>query len=779
MAEAEGETRDSGGRPARRARLEGRLNLPRSMAPFGLAIAVLALSYFAVSSTPKLPKLLVSWLAVVAILLSVACAWSGRRWVLVFLLLVVAGMGVLFRQNFPPDPYTLVTHVVGFSFLGYVVGAAALVVLCALPFIEPAKAGALIFSGTTALVIGNAFMEKMGEQPLDSVAAVATPAAAAPQEDLSVIVPNELVWAGQPTQPHDIIEYTYTPNVTFKNFYPSNPRGYFEPEPVYGPIDMRMGTLSLAGGSRGIVKQPKEPKGVVRVEPAKLTGDGSWSLGLQYHTIPVLADRPYLVRFRARADRARTMDLELLNRHDKYQRLCPLASVQLSEEWREFADVAVPKAGTKDSVLTFKLGNDTAPVEITNLSVVPGSRMLDGWVDMRNWRLHESKAAKGVLQLPQEDHGSVRLEIQRPEGAKPWDLQLNHDLFELKEGASYYGVVRARADRPRSFNIVAVAPKRSWANLGLGWNIEATPEWRYHGVQFKATADEREGILAVNAGENDAPIEFADMRLWVEPSAADTPSPVHYGVTYKLNGDGFRDRDHALEREGAVVRIACLGDSFTFGQGVHEPDTFTRRLERILNEERQVSEPRYEVFNYGVCGYSTKQERQSFELFAAKYKPDVVVVTMVHNDNLSYKEEEELGMHAPPATGRLVGSLQQQINWLKNDEVGYEVCVTELKTLDGLCRGQGARLAAVIFQNDDKGDNWKKMVATVTEGLASTEIPLMNLKDALCPLPFGVQRVHPVDPHPNNIAHAIAAREIAAFLKSKGLLSPASLARRP
>ena len=75
-------------------------------------------------------------------------------------------------------------------------------------------------------------------------------------------------------------------------------------------------------------------------------------------------------------------------------------------------------------------------------------------------------------------------------------------------------------------------------------------------------------------------------------------------------------------------RVLVLGDSFTEGQGVKEPDTYPRVLEARLNSPNG---PRWEVRN---CGRRGADFPLLFELFEQilSYEPDVIVYGMVLND---------------------------------------------------------------------------------------------------------------------------------------------------
>src|SRR5262245_7988462 len=51
------------------------------------------------------------------------------------------------------------------------------------------------------------------------------------------------------------------------------------------------------------------------------------------------------------------------------------------------------------------------------------------------------------------------------------------------------------------------------------------------------------------------------------------------GVTFQINSLGLRGPETSANKAEGTFRILCLGDSFTFGAGVREEDTFARRLQ--------------------------------------------------------------------------------------------------------------------------------------------------------------------------------------------------------
>ncbi|MBP9864913.1 MAG: hypothetical protein KBC91_00775, partial [Candidatus Omnitrophica bacterium] len=87
------------------------------------------------------------------------------------------------------------------------------------------------------------------------------------------------------------------------------------------------------------------------------------------------------------------------------------------------------------------------------------------------------------------------------------------------------------------------------------------------------------------------------------------------------NSVGFRGkRDTSVEKPESVTRILALGDSFTFGFGVADDETFSRRLEE--------TQPSVEVLNTGVPGYGIDQVLMLYRTLGRKYHPDVVLVNV-------------------------------------------------------------------------------------------------------------------------------------------------------
>lgn len=87
-------------------------------------------------------------------------------------------------------------------------------------------------------------------------------------------------------------------------------------------------------------------------------------------------------------------------------------------------------------------------------------------------------------------------------------------------------------------------------------------------------------------------------------------------------------------------RIAVLGDSYVFGHGVEEEETFTARMRELR--------PDWEVLNFGVTGYSTDQELLLLENVVLPLEPDLVLVCLYRNDILDNGQATAWGLYRKP-----------------------------------------------------------------------------------------------------------------------------------
>lgn len=99
-------------------------------------------------------------------------------------------------------------------------------------------------------------------------------------------------------------------------------------------------------------------------------------------------------------------------------------------------------------------------------------------------------------------------------------------------------------------------------------------------------------------------------------------------VVHAVNEHGYRGPARAMQGGGAL-RIAALGDSFTFGQGVDERDALPAALEAELRERVDAD---VEVLNFGVPGLNLDEAIDQYRYFARRWQAQVVVLFLFEND---------------------------------------------------------------------------------------------------------------------------------------------------
>jgi len=102
------------------------------------------------------------------------------------------------------------------------------------------------------------------------------------------------------------------------------------------------------------------------------------------------------------------------------------------------------------------------------------------------------------------------------------------------------------------------------------------------------------------------------------------PTAVH-----RVNSMGYRGPERPLRADPGVVRLAALGDSFTFGVGVGDEDSLPAALERAV---RRQGLPAVEVLNFGIPGYNLDEVIDQYVYFARRWKPRAAVYFVVNND---------------------------------------------------------------------------------------------------------------------------------------------------
>ena len=149
-----------------------------------------------------------------------------------------------------------------------------------------------------------------------------------------------------------------------------------------------------------------------------------------------------------------------------------------------------------------------------------------------------------------------------------------------------------------------------------------------------------------------------------------------------LNSLGFRGDEMPVVKPTGTVRIACIGDSWTFGMPVGQDQSYPARLLTWLRKEHPGTT--YEIQNFGVLGYSSFQGLQLLKSRVLAFHPDIVVIGFGMNDSevAGYRDKDIVGGggERPSLRARFTSSLKDAAQSLESYKLlKYEALVLRFR----------------------------------------------------------------------------------------------------
>ena len=123
----------------------------------------------------------------------------------------------------------------------------------------------------------------------------------------------------------------------------------------------------------------------------------------------------------------------------------------------------------------------------------------------------------------------------------------------------------------------------------------------------------------------------------------------------QINRLGFREREINPIRPEDVYRIAVIGDSLTYGQGIEENKRFTNLLEQYLNKSGMNG--RYEILNFGRPGTETVDHIIILKEFVIDIQPNFVLLQWYVNDAEGHNKDGRPWFHRLIPSDMIVGFL--------------------------------------------------------------------------------------------------------------------------
>jgi hypothetical protein len=268
----------------------------------------------------------------------------------------------------------------------------------------------------------------------------------------------------------------------------------------------------------------------------------------------------------------------------------------------------------------------------------------------------------------------------------------------------------------------------------------------------------------------------------------------HRWNTYvRYNHLGFREQEFKDDKPAGVYRIAAVGDSLTFGQGIDRDARFSDRIEHALN--RKPGKLRYQVLNFGKPGAETVDEVDILNKYVIPAHPDFVLLQWFTNDPEGRNKSAQPVPHRLFPENLVRGSvllyllqkefaaLQRQFDWIGSYQ---EYMMTRfkdpsspdsraardaLRTFVTQCRKHGISVGIVVFSDSYYSDNSLEFITDRVLTFCNDEkITCVDMRGPLAPYHNSIKLwANRLDPHPSALANKLTADAILAAFKSQWL----------
>lgn len=203
-----------------------------------------------------------------------------------------------------------------------------------------------------------------------------------------------------------------------------------------------------------------------------------------------------------------------------------------------------------------------------------------------------------------------------------------------------------------------------------------------------------------------------------------------------------------------VFRILCVGDSLTYGHGVHFDETLPAKLEENLNSALWGT--RVEVLNESNCGFSFFDEKAFIDVRGKYHEPDLLVVILCSNDSELFHAEIEYTDHLKE-------------NW---DAQG-EIFPFFKKSFSGFCEEvNSVDLKTIVAYYDLTNSEVEKKYSSQLSNLCDENgMKFVELSSVFKGMDMDSLTVNEADRHPSALAHEIASKELAREILGSELIS--------
>ena len=294
-------------------------------------------------------------------------------------------------------------------------------------------------------------------------------------------------------------------------------------------------------------------------------------------------------------------------------------------------------------------------------------------------------------------------------------------------------------------------------------------------------------ILAVAAGWIVTEGAFRGLDISADPPGAQHLDTLK--VDNHLNALGIREPWDTLDDRDSRLRIAFLGDSFTYGESVERHDTFCHLLQAMLADTAPAG---VITINLGIPGTGPAEQRELYRTVGAALKPDMVVHVIYLNDIAGDLQPLVARVFDVRDDQLWVGSASRVLQFLER-QIRYRLAwqktlayfrggrdprdrqrrrdrfITDIRAIRRDVTRDGADYVVVIFpwlcRLDDYllGDVHQWLDARMNQ----LHVPCLDLLDVFKGRDARTVRISDVNEHPNPTGHRLAATRMAPFIRAR------------
>ena len=254
-----------------------------------------------------------------------------------------------------------------------------------------------------------------------------------------------------------------------------------------------------------------------------------------------------------------------------------------------------------------------------------------------------------------------------------------------------------------------------------------------------------------------------------------------HGALISINSYGMRDDEPQSERSD-MRRVVVVGDSFTFGFGVSGDETYPNVLERLLNERS--GDGQFEVLNFGVGGYATRDEVLTLRYKGMRWDPELVIVGYTLNDP-EIDPIQPLQQYFQVPRWWQHSELLRTMAWRKykwdkrrlgrRDYYRYlhahprkwRSVVDGFEEIGAMAREKGIPALVVIFPETLRRWSpylYEDLHHLVADTATQKGLHVPDLYDTFSAFPAADLALSPDDHHPSRLAHELAAKAISNWM---------------